>query len=193
MRTRLDTAQRRAQLLEIGAKLFAQRPYDDVSIQEVAEIAGISYGLLYHYFPNKRAFYLAIVEDESAKLLQASVPDPSLPPLAQLNAGLEIYIAYAARYTDGFRVAQSGAFSNSDLREIHQARITAHRDRILTSLAAVMTTDRATEIAVTGWLAFVPVAILDWLENAAITQEQLRDLCARALVAAVDLPSAPAP
>jgi AcrR family transcriptional regulator len=192
MRTRLSTTQRRAELVEIGAKLFAQRPYDDVSIEEVAEIAGISYGLLYHYFPSKRAFFLAIVDDESVKLLHASTPDPVLSPLAQLNAGLDVYIDYAARYPDSFRVAQRGAFTSNDLHEIHQARVTALRDRIMRSLAAVMATDRATEIAVTGWLGFVTIAILDWLDNPAITPDQLRDLCVRAFLAAVDLPSAAA-
>jgi AcrR family transcriptional regulator len=188
----LSTKQRRAQLLEIGARLFARRPYEEVSIEEVAEIAGISYGLLYHYFPSKRAFFLAIVEDESVKLLQASIPDPKLPPIEQLNAGLEIYIDYAARYPDGFRVAQKGAFADNDLHEIHHARVIAHRDRILATLGAVMTIDDATQIAVTGWLAFVPIAILEWLDNPAITREQLRELCARSFWAAVDLPPATA-
>jgi hypothetical protein len=31
-----------------------------------------------------------------------------------------------------------------------------------------MATNRATQIAVTGWLAFVPIAILDWLDNLAV-------------------------
>jgi hypothetical protein len=76
--------------------------------------------------------------------------------------------------------------------EIHQARVIAHRGRILASLSAVMAIDGATQIAVTGWLAFVPIAILDWLDNPAITREQLRDLCARSFWAAVDLPAATA-
>lgn len=185
MRTRLSTEQRRAQLLSIGAGLFARRPYDEVSIDEVAEIAHISSGLLYHYFPTKRAFFVAIVDDESAKLLEASTPDSALPPIDQLNAGLEVYIDYAARHPDSFRVAQKGAFTDNDLHEIHQARFPAYRDRILTTLSTMMTVDEATKIAVTGWLAFVPTTILDWLDNPAITREQLRDLCARTLWAAV--------
>jgi AcrR family transcriptional regulator len=189
MRTRLNTAQRRAQLLDIGAKLFAQRSYDDVSMEEVAEIAGVSYGLPYHYFTSKRGFYLAIVDDESAKLLHASKPDPLLPPLAQLNAGLNVYIDYAASYPDGFRIAQGGAFTDNDLRDIHQARVLALRERILKALATVMTTDRATQIAVTAWLGFVTIAILDWLDDPTVTRDQLRDLCARAFLAAVNLPT----
>jgi AcrR family transcriptional regulator len=191
VRTRLSTDQRRAQLLAIGAELFARRPYEQVSIDEVAEIAHISSGLLYHYFPSKRAFFLAIVEDEGAKLLRASTPDPLLPPLDQLKGGLEVYIGYAERHPDGFRVAQQAAVTDNDLRRIHQARVSAQRDRILTGLGAMVAVDEEAHIAVTGWLAFVQTAILDWLDNPAITREQLRDLCARALWAAVELQPEP--
>jgi AcrR family transcriptional regulator len=183
----LSTEQRRAQLLAIGAELFARRPYQDVSVDEVATIAQISSGLLYHYFPSKRAFFLAIVEDESAKLLSASAPDPKLAPIEQVKAGVEVYIDYAERHPDGFRMAQRAAITDTDLRQIHQARVTAQHDRILTSLKAVTTVDDETRIAVTGWLAFVQTAILDWLDNPAISHEQLRGLCARALWAAVGL------
>ncbi len=186
----MSTEQRRAQLLTIGADLFAKRPYGEVSIEEVAEIARVSCGLLYHYFPSKRAFFLAIVEDQSAKLLRASTPDPALPPLEQLKAGLDIYIGYAESHPDGFRVAQQATVTDNDLAQIHGARISTHRDRILTGLGTMMTVDENTQIAVVSWLAFVTTAILEWLNNPAITREQLRDLCARTLWAAVNLPGA---
>jgi AcrR family transcriptional regulator len=187
MRTRLSTEQRRAQLLAIGAELFARRPYEEVSIDEVAEIAQISCGLLYHYFPSKRAFFLAIVEEESAKLLRASSPDPALPPLAQVKAGLEIYIDYAEHHPDSFRVAQRAAITNHDLQSLHEARITAQRDRILTGLGTMKTVDEEAKIAVTGWLAFAQTVILGWLDDPTLSREQLRDLCARALWGAVGL------
>ena len=187
MRTRLRTEQRRAQLLAIGAELFARRAYEEVWIEEVADIAQISSGLLYHYFPSKRAFFLAIVEDESAKLLRASAPDPALPPLDQLRAGLEVYIDYAERHPDGFRMAQQAAITDDDLNPLHRARVSAHRDRILTGLDTLMTVNEETPIAVTAWLAFAQAAILNWIDNPRITREQLCDLCARALWAAIGL------
>ncbi len=64
-RRRLAPEQRRAQLLDIGARLFADRPYEDVWIEEVAELAEVSRGLMYHYVPTKRDFFAAIVERES--------------------------------------------------------------------------------------------------------------------------------
>ncbi|MBV8182729.1 MAG: TetR/AcrR family transcriptional regulator [Mycobacterium sp.] len=190
MRTRLSNEQRRAQLLAIGAELFARRPYEEVSVDQVAAIAQISCGLLYHYFPSKREFFLAIVEDESAKLLRASTPDPALPPLDQLKAGLDVYIDYAERHPDSFRVAQHAAITDHDLQRLHDARVTAQRDRILTGLGAMTNVDDEAKIAVTGWLALVQTVILNWLDDPAISREQLRDLCARALWAAVGLLSA---
>ena len=39
-RTRLDIDLRRSQLVEIGMELFAKRPYDEVSVEEIAAAAG---------------------------------------------------------------------------------------------------------------------------------------------------------
>ena len=60
-RTRLQVDIRRQQLLELGLELFAHQTYDGLSIDEIAKRAGVSKGLLYHYFPSKRAFYVAAV------------------------------------------------------------------------------------------------------------------------------------
>ena len=55
-RSRLSTDARREQLLDAGAELLGRRPYDEVSIEEIATAAGVSKGLLYHYFPTKQDF-----------------------------------------------------------------------------------------------------------------------------------------
>src|SRR6476646_3852021 len=60
-RTRLSPEQRRSHLLDLGVRLFATRSLDELSIDVLAEEAGISRGLLYHYFGNKHAFHEAVV------------------------------------------------------------------------------------------------------------------------------------
>jgi hypothetical protein len=50
------------------------------------------------------------------------------------------------------------------------------------------TVDEHTRIAVVAWLAFVSTAIIECLDKPTITRESLRDLCARTLWAAVDVP-----
>src|SRR5262249_47381912 len=62
-RVRLDVDARRAQLVDLGLTEFGTRTYDEVSIDRIAQMAGISKGLLYHYFPTKRAFYVACVRE----------------------------------------------------------------------------------------------------------------------------------
>src|SRR6266480_4589396 len=69
-RTRLDIDVRRQQLVEIGSELFAKRPYDEVWVEEIAAAAGVSRGLLYHYFPTKRDFFVAVVRQQFAHVAE---------------------------------------------------------------------------------------------------------------------------
>src|SRR5258706_14546667 len=87
-RVRLDVDERRAQLVELGLAHFGERAYDDVSIDAIADAAGISKGLLYHYFPTKRAYYAATVKEAAARLVASTDTDDSAPPLERLHAGL---------------------------------------------------------------------------------------------------------
>src|ERR671936_319407 len=93
-RTRLDVEARRAQLLEMGIELFSSRPYEDVWVEEIAERAGVSRGLLYHYFPTKRDFFIAVVRKAVGEAYASSEPDPELPPLERLRASVDAWLDY---------------------------------------------------------------------------------------------------
>ena len=90
-RRRLSTGERREQLLSVGARLFSESPYDDVWIEQVAEIAGVSRGLLYHYFPTKREFFAAVVERESERMLAMTASkagaSPACPAVTRTASG----------------------------------------------------------------------------------------------------------
>src|SRR2546423_8774486 len=91
-RTRLDIDLRRQQLVEIGMELFAKRPYDEVWVEEIAAEAGVSRGLLYHYFPTKRDFFVEVVRAQFEHVAQLTVPDTSKPALDGRRATLDAYI-----------------------------------------------------------------------------------------------------
>ncbi|MCA1690460.1 MAG: TetR/AcrR family transcriptional regulator, partial [Actinobacteria bacterium] len=57
--TRLQIDERRRQLLDAGAALFAERAYEEISMREIAGAAGVSKALLYHYFPSKTDLFTA--------------------------------------------------------------------------------------------------------------------------------------
>jgi AcrR family transcriptional regulator len=189
VRTRLTIEQRRAQLLEIGGDLFARRPYEQVSIEKVAELAGVSHGLLYRYFPSKQAFFAAVIEAEGERLLHASLPDPALSPLDQIKAGLDVYIDQAENSPSAYRMAHQLGSADSGLEPSGQARNIIQRDRVLNSLAAIIPIETETPFAVTSWLGFTQTAILDWIDNPVISRQQLHELCMRTLGAAARLPN----
>ncbi|MEO5770206.1 MAG: helix-turn-helix domain-containing protein, partial [Polyangia bacterium] len=67
-RVRLPTDERRTLLLELGIRLFSTHSYEDISVDDVAVAAGMSKGLLYHYFKGKREFYVETIRAASLRL-----------------------------------------------------------------------------------------------------------------------------
>ena len=60
--SRLDPAQRREQILDAANALFAARAYDDVSIEDIASSAGVTRGLVHHYFGGRKEVYIGLLE-----------------------------------------------------------------------------------------------------------------------------------
>ncbi|MFC9835743.1 TetR/AcrR family transcriptional regulator [Rhodococcus sp. NPDC127530] len=181
-RRRLAPEQRRAQLLDIGARLFADRPYEDVWIEEVAELAEVSRGLMYHYFPTKRDFFAAIVERESERLLDVTAPDSTLPVEEQVAAGLDAYFEHVASHRHGVRAINRGALSaDSDIRAIVDRELDAQQRRIVDALDPPGSERELVGVAVRGWIAFVRAVCMDWLDHPSIAEGELRELCLRSL------------
>ena len=59
---RLNAAERRDQILDAANALFAERGYGDVTIEDVASSAGVTRGLVHHYFGGRKELYLALLE-----------------------------------------------------------------------------------------------------------------------------------
>ncbi|KZB84992.1 TetR/AcrR family transcriptional regulator [Amycolatopsis regifaucium] len=67
-------AKRRA-ILDAAAGCFAMKGFEKTTTAEICRAAGISTGSLFHYFPNKRAVFVGIFEqdaDETTALLAAA-------------------------------------------------------------------------------------------------------------------------
>ncbi|QKW08192.1 TetR/AcrR family transcriptional regulator [Streptomyces sp. NA04227] len=191
-RRRLSTEERREQLLSVGATLFAQSPYDDVWIERVAEIAGVSRGLLYHYFPNKRDFFAAVVRHESARMLRQTAAIPGIPVREQLDTGIDRFLAYVESHAEGFRAFHRAEATGDPLvREVYRSAMAAHERQIVDALGADPTLTPLTEdphalrLAVHGWLAFMVAVCLDWVDDPRLSRDQVRSLCSRALLGAI--------
>lgn len=191
-RLRLGTEERREQLLSVGAELFAQSPYDEVRVERVAEIAGVSRGLLYHYFPAKKDFFAAVVRRESDLMLRQTATLPGIPLMEQLGAGLDTYLAYVETHAHGFRAFHRAAAAGDPvIRAAYREGLAAREHQILDALTTDPHLSPATHdlpalrIAVHGWLAFMVTVCLEWLDEPEIPRDQIRTLCAHALLGAI--------
>jgi AcrR family transcriptional regulator len=184
-RARLDVDERRAQLLALGLDLFSERPYDAISIDEIALAAGISKGLLYHYFPTKRDFYAAAIREASRQLLECTRPDESAPPIERMHRGLDAYLAFVERRGPAYSALMRGGIgSDPAVAGIVQET----RDRFLERLMENIPAEEigpALRVTLRGWIGFVEAASLDWVERHEMGREALRDLCAEVLIGAI--------
>ena len=87
----------RGQLLSIATRLFAERGYEDTSIEAVLREAGVSRGSLYHHFPGKEALFEAVAEDVETSVGQQTLAAArgADGPVAALRAGSLAWIRLA--------------------------------------------------------------------------------------------------
>lgn len=191
---RLDPQQRREQLLDVAAAMFAESPYDDVYVEDIAACAGVSRALLYHYFPSKRDFYIAILKRSSHRLLARTNPDPLLPLTEQIASGLESHIQYFADHPFEAIAVNRGALSDDPaIQTIITEELSVIGRRLTDKLVAEGQPREITEIAVEGWLAFLRVACVKWVQSQTITRAALTELCLRASDCILGYPMQPTP
>jgi AcrR family transcriptional regulator len=163
---RLSAEDRRRQLVGIGLEMLTKRPIHDVSVDEVAAQAGISRGLLFHYFPTKRDFYVAVMSAAGRRLLRQTRPDPSLPPDQQLRAMLTAYVAFVERRRESYISFVRGAAGGDDfVVEVYDETRAALTARVLETLGAGdVAADAASPVRmlVHAWFAYVEDLAIEW-------------------------------
>jgi AcrR family transcriptional regulator len=186
---RLSTDARREQLLASGARLLAQRPYDEVSIEEIARAAGVSKGLLYHYFPTKKDFLIAALERGQDELALLTAPDPDLPSAEQLAASLDRFLDFVEAHEAAYAaIFSSRGGGDTEIQAALEAGRRQRMDAVIESLAtweaapANIERTPALETAVQGWFFFVEGAVLRWLEHRDLERDELRELLGLALI-----------
>lgn len=181
-RRRLSVDDRRSELLRIGAELFAEHPYEDVRISRVADLAGVSRGLLYHYFPTKQDFAIAVTQQACGHLFAGFEPEPAGTPEVQLRAVLDAYVQFAAENEHSYRAMHTGLVADPVVRELRRADLAGHERRVLAAFVPDGEPAEALVVAVRGWLAFVIAVCLDWLDRRSVPRAELVELCVRALL-----------
>ena len=186
-RERLDVDERRAQLVRLGIDLFASHAYDEVLIDELARAAGISKGLLYHYFPTKRDFYIATVREASSNLVELTATPDDMPPLARARAGLDAYLDYVAAHGPAYAaLMRGGVGSDPEVARIVGETRDLMCQRLLVGLPGVVSTPLLRS-ALRGWIGFCEATSLEWIERGEVAREAIRDVMIEVLAATVPI------
>ncbi len=167
-RVRLSPEERRIQLLELGTRLLATRSLDELSIDLLAEEAGVSRGLMYHYFGGKQGFYEAVVQHAADDLYRQTAPPDEGEPLERLLVSLAGYVDYVIANHTGYRSLVTAARGgNESLRAIYDTTFAALADRFFTSDpdGQVIPESPAIRLLLHAWQAMVEDLVLTWCER----------------------------
>lgn len=191
-------------MLALGAEVFGKRPYDDVRIDEIAERAGVSRALMYHYFPDKRAFFAAVVKEQADRLIEATdhLPLPGQTLFDEVRTGVLAYMEYQRQYPHSAWAAYVGiGRSDPVLLGIDDDAKNHQLEHIMNRIADIEGPDtkldsdveRYLRVIVHGWLAFTFELCRQRIMDPSTDAEMLADACAHALMDAVSrLPGIPA-
>jgi len=183
--TRLQVDERRRQLLEAGAALFAEHSYEEISMRDIARAAGVSKPLLYHYFPSKIDLFKAAVAEKANELQRVIEPAGEGSPFEQLSHSLDAYLAWIEANAHTWSKLVQSAAALPEARDL----VEGFRQRTMNMALARLTHDDtprpALRTAIKGWLGYMDAAILDWTQTGDLRRDQLVDLLIGAFGAAL--------
>jgi len=181
-RRRLSPEERREQLLDSALALAAGGDIAAISVGEVAAHAGVSEGLLYHYFSTKQALVVAAVRraaDAFIEDLRAAAVGPSL---ARLTAGLGAYLDHVQSQPTGWR-----ALLHANTAELAAIGAEVEQESLrlaLDALGIAAPTD-VLLVTLTGWAQLERSICLGWLEHPGVERATVEDLLTSTFIAAL--------
>lgn len=169
----MSVEERREQILALASRAFSEGPFDDVSTIAIAEAAGISHGLLFHYFPTKQALYVAVVQAAADDLLRSTAGK-------HFMTGLDAYFEFVERHPVVYATLL-GARSGSQVQTIVDETRTAFLSNLQRALSRFPGEKRLTRAALRGWIGFVEALALDSIAHGDLSRAELVKLAVAAL------------
>lgn len=173
-RRRMGVEERREQLIGVALEQFSRRSPEEVSIDEIAEAAGISRPLVYHYFPGKQQLYEAALR-RAADELSARFVEPREGPLgARLLRVMERFFDFVDEHGPGFSALMRGGPAIGSSRTgamIDEVRQAAY-EQILAHLGIEAPPPRLA-LVVRSWISLAETTALLWLDGRQVPRAEL--------------------
>jgi AcrR family transcriptional regulator len=192
--TRLDPEGRRRQILAAAGRVFSERPYGSVSMNDIAREAGVTRGLLHHYFGGKAQLYGALLESLAAVALAPSGSAGGIPLEELIAVHVEAWLDFITEHRELALTIGAGMYpEDPELEGIVQNAREAIVDWIARTMA--IETDREEELhfLIRSYLGLTGAAAREWLYHQRATRDDVRAMFTYALIALVQhtLPALP--
>jgi len=179
--------ERKQQLVECAAQLFAERGFEETRIKDIVDAAGVAKGLFYWYFENKEALFAEVAADIRLRLRkhQAAAIDPEAGPLRQIRQGVEASVHFMAENAHFFSLleVETGAVTQESRRAGTAQHIRDVRRLIVAGQQAGAIVDEDPDLLALGVVG--PVAYYSHYHRTGRTTADIADLAryvARAVV-----------
>jgi AcrR family transcriptional regulator len=184
MRRRMPRPERERQMLEVAGRSFAARGFHAVSMDEIAEQAGISKPMLYHYFGSKEGLYVAYVRQQGNALLASmrDAAEPSASPTERLWRGTLAFLGYVDEHRPGWALLYREAVSQGGLLAVEVAQLRARIAAIVQRLFLSVTgadADGTSEALAHAFVGAGESVANWWLEHPDHSREQVAQLLVR--------------
>ena len=168
--------------------MFAKRPYDAVSLRDVAREAGVSRSLVSHYFGSKRGLFVAVMRAFAAAAPEAVRTDRDLPVGKMVAANVEAWLDFAEEHGET-AIALSGIGPLGRNPELQQLAVEIREqvvDRMLVNHFGTTDVPREVRIALRAYTGLYEVAVAEWLHARRMTRDEVRILITRGLFAILE-------
>jgi AcrR family transcriptional regulator len=159
VRRRLSAQDRRRQLVAIGLAKIVEKPIQDLSMDDIATEAGISRGLLFHYFPTKTDFYLACIAAAGRRMLRTTAPDEDASGPEQVETVTRLMVEQIERRRDFYLALVHGhGVADPRVSEVMESVRDGSTERVMVALEVP---ERQRDV-VRAWWAYTEDRALTW-------------------------------
>ncbi|WET81267.1 TetR/AcrR family transcriptional regulator [Amycolatopsis sp. QT-25] len=186
---RLGPDERKEQIFACAARLFADRPYSEVSTSDIAAAAGVARGLINHYFGTKRELYLEIIRRALTvpRLAVEILPDGPLELRADVAIDWFLDMVTSQEKMWLAAIAPEGIGRDLEVERILEEADRESADRVLEAVGLSRDSEHGQELnaLVRAFGGMVKAAGREWLVRGALDRAQVHTLLSKSLVTLV--------
>jgi AcrR family transcriptional regulator len=187
-RTRLSPDERRAQLVALGVAFLADHPLDQLTIEYLSAKAGVSRGLLFHYFDSKNGLHRDVVRTARDSMLRATVPVAELEPRERLRDTLARIVQFVRDHRGTFfSLVRGVASGDTEVRGVVEEARRVQADRVIAVFIELGHEDsELLRIALRSWVAFAEEILVESALGTEMPSEQIVAFLERSAVAVAE-------